>query len=66
VASGLCLYFIASSLWGLGERRLLKKAKNDDAPGASGQTALLPTRGPSSGGTNGSPGKKGSKAKRKR
>ena len=28
VASGLCLYFIASSLWGLGERRLLKKAES--------------------------------------
>jgi YidC/Oxa1 family membrane protein insertase len=26
VASGLCIYFIASSLWGLAERRLLPKA----------------------------------------
>ena len=26
VASGLCIYFIASSLWGLGERRFLPKA----------------------------------------
>ena len=25
VASGLCLYFIASSLWGIGERKLLPK-----------------------------------------
>ena len=25
VASGLCLYFIASSLWGLAERKLLPK-----------------------------------------
>ena len=25
VASGLCIYFIASSLWGLGERRFLPK-----------------------------------------
>jgi YidC/Oxa1 family membrane protein insertase len=65
VASGLCLYFIASSLWGLGERRLLKKAKQDN-----GQTAAKaptpPTRGPSNGRSNGSPGKKGSKEKRKR
>ena len=38
VASGLCLYFIASSLWGLGERRLLKKAKHDGRPGGAGQT----------------------------
>ncbi len=27
VASGLCIYFIASSLWGMGERRFLPKAK---------------------------------------
>ncbi len=26
VASGLCIYFIASSLWGLVERRFLPKA----------------------------------------
>jgi YidC/Oxa1 family membrane protein insertase len=26
VASGLCIYFIASSLWGLAERRFLPKA----------------------------------------
>ena len=32
VASGLCIYFIASSLWGLGERRFLPKA----APVAGG------------------------------
>jgi YidC/Oxa1 family membrane protein insertase len=27
VAAGLCIYFIASSLWGLTERKLLPKAK---------------------------------------
>jgi YidC/Oxa1 family membrane protein insertase len=27
VASGLCLYFIASSLWGIGERKLLPKTQ---------------------------------------
>jgi YidC/Oxa1 family membrane protein insertase len=32
VASGLCIYFIASSLWGLAERRFLPKAK----PAANG------------------------------
>ena len=70
VASGLCLYFIASSLWGLGERRLLKKAKQDGGPGGSGQTvakkAVPPTREQSSGSSNGSPGTKKSKEKRKR
>ncbi|MCE5266999.1 MAG: YidC/Oxa1 family insertase periplasmic-domain containing protein [Planctomycetaceae bacterium] len=38
VASGLCIYFIASSLWGLGERRLLPKAApaGGAMPGANG------------------------------
>jgi YidC/Oxa1 family membrane protein insertase len=39
VASGLCLYFIASSLWGIAERKLLPKAQvggNAAAGGASG------------------------------
>ena len=43
VASGLCLYFIASSLWGLGERRLLKKAKQGDAAGGGGQSVAKKT-----------------------
>src|SRR5262249_37091751 len=30
VAAGLCIYFIASSLWGLAERQLLPKAKKPD------------------------------------
>jgi YidC/Oxa1 family membrane protein insertase len=33
VPAGLCVYFIASSLWGMGERKLLPKAK----PGAPPQ-----------------------------
>ena len=32
VASGLCMYFIASSLWGLAERRLLPKAPDPSQP----------------------------------
>jgi len=28
VASGLCLYFIVSSLWGMIERKFVKKAKD--------------------------------------
>jgi len=36
VASGLCLYFIASTLWGLAERRFLPKALPDE------QTAGVP------------------------
>jgi YidC/Oxa1 family membrane protein insertase len=36
VASGLCVYFIASSVWGLAERMLLPKSKppSDDQPAA--------------------------------
>jgi YidC/Oxa1 family membrane protein insertase len=64
VASGLCLYFIASSLWGLGERRLLKKAKNDD--GTAVVKSPTPPPRPSTNGTNGSPDKRGAKEKRKR
>jgi YidC/Oxa1 family membrane protein insertase len=30
VASGLCLYFIASSIWGIAERKLLPSPKTAD------------------------------------
>ena len=32
VAAGLCIYFIASSLWGLAERKLLPKTKTGPQP----------------------------------
>jgi YidC/Oxa1 family membrane protein insertase len=32
VAAGLCIYFIASSLWGLAERKLLPKSKTGPQP----------------------------------
>lgn len=37
VAAGLCVYFIASSLWGMAERKLLPKKKNPalEVPGAA-------------------------------
>ncbi|HUY90989.1 MAG TPA: YidC/Oxa1 family insertase periplasmic-domain containing protein [Pirellulales bacterium] len=50
VPSGLCLYFIASSLWGITERKLLPKAKPPAAP-----TALKPVAPP---GGNGSASRK--------
>lgn len=70
VASGLCLYFIASSLWGLGERRLLKKTNPGTTPGGGDGTSVVkkvipPPREPANG-SNGSPGKKNEKSKRKR
>jgi len=40
VASGLCLYFIASSLWGITERKMLPKA----APPNSGNTPTVVER----------------------
>jgi YidC/Oxa1 family membrane protein insertase len=48
VAAGLCIYFIASSLWGLTERKLLPKRKLATAAGASGngQLGAAPARGP--------------------
>jgi YidC/Oxa1 family membrane protein insertase len=37
VAAGLCVYFIASSLWGFAERKLLPKAKKGDVPVAKAE-----------------------------
>ncbi|HEY4721504.1 MAG TPA: YidC/Oxa1 family insertase periplasmic-domain containing protein, partial [Anaerolineae bacterium] len=73
VASGLCLYFIASSLWGIAERKLLPKAKTDGGPAAgksNGDSSSSRDKSSSNGDAadqNGSPGKKrGSKAKRRK
>ena len=53
VASGLCIYFIVSSLWGLVERRFLPKTAPAVAGGGEPQTradvkaqAQAPTRAP--------------------
>ncbi|MEN6450258.1 MAG: YidC/Oxa1 family insertase periplasmic-domain containing protein [Thermoguttaceae bacterium] len=42
VASGLCIYFIASSLWGIGERRLLPKAAAAPGTPGPGGTSIPP------------------------
>jgi YidC/Oxa1 family membrane protein insertase len=34
VAAGLCIYFIASTLWGLAEKQFLPKAAKDDGSDA--------------------------------
>lgn len=47
VASGLCLYFIASSLWGVAERKLLPKTSppvSDDRPRATKPAPAKPGR----------------------
>jgi YidC/Oxa1 family membrane protein insertase len=48
IAAGLCLYFIASSLWGLAERKLLPKRQ-----------AILATAGGGPGGKGGGPSGRG-------
>jgi YidC/Oxa1 family membrane protein insertase len=68
VASGLCLYFIASSLWGIGERKMLPKSQAADTS-ASGGTSGPPGatgKGPSGGSKPGPNGSNGSPADKKR
>jgi YidC/Oxa1 family membrane protein insertase len=57
-ASGLCLYFIVSSLWGIGERKLL--ARNQ----ATGSVALAAA--PANGRNGSSGGNRGQKSKQKK
>jgi YidC/Oxa1 family membrane protein insertase len=54
VASGLCLYFIASSLWGIAERKLLPKYQLADAA-AGGPSGTTPGPGGKRPGDGGSP-----------
>jgi YidC/Oxa1 family membrane protein insertase len=49
VPSGLCLYFIASSLWGITERKLLPKT----IPPGTAAMAVKPTSAPSGNGVEG-------------
>jgi YidC/Oxa1 family membrane protein insertase len=67
VASGLCLYFIVSSLWGIAERKLLPKPQTAESP-AGGATGSAPGNGkrPGSGGPRTGPnGKPRTKKPRK-
>jgi YidC/Oxa1 family membrane protein insertase len=67
VASGLCLYFIASSLWGVAERKLLPKARTPGSATDEASSAAVPKR-PRSGGPNGNstPKRKPPKARRRK
>jgi YidC/Oxa1 family membrane protein insertase len=56
VAAGLCLYFIASSVWGFAERRLLPKKKLATAV-AAGAAVSVPVPAPSTGITTAPDGK---------
>ncbi len=68
VASGLCLYFIASSLWGIAERKLLPKAKPADGSIAAASPGSGKTGdGGAKPGSNGSPtSKQSAKPKKKK
>jgi YidC/Oxa1 family membrane protein insertase len=74
VASGLCLYFIASSLWGIGERKLLPKSQVAAAPPTGGSAGAPPgfagkrpgDGGPKPGSNGSSSPKKPRKAKRRK
>ena len=63
IASGLCIYFIASSIWGLAERMLLPKSKSTtDGPPAAKQ--VVETSG--AGASSRSPAKARQKKRQKR
>jgi YidC/Oxa1 family membrane protein insertase len=65
VASGLCLYFIASSLWGIAERKFLRK-QTPAADAGGSAAASVPSRIAPKPDRNGSAGpKKRPKAKKK-
>ena len=71
VASGLCLYFIASSLWGIAERKMLGKSSTTPAGSpeskAPRSVAMTPTASPATSvESNGGHGKARPKAKRKK
>ena len=62
VASGLCLYFVVSTLWGIAERKMLPKPPSAATPAAS-TTKPPPTKASANGNT--SSGKKKGKHKQK-
>ena len=66
VASGLCLYFIASSLWGITERKLLPKPSKDNDGAAGGSSGAKADKPSGSAGQNGSPARRKAKGKKQR
>lgn len=49
VPAGLCVYFIASSLWGMGERKLLDYGKGKTEGSTEGGEASAPSKPPTGG-----------------
>ena len=67
VASGLCLYFIASSIWGIAERKILPRTTPGTQPGAAAGTSPAKTSvGAAAKAIVGNNGSKGSPAPRKK
>jgi YidC/Oxa1 family membrane protein insertase len=57
VASGLCIYFIASSLWGIAERKLLPKTIAKKGPAPAEQPAVARAASATGAGGNGAAGR---------
>jgi YidC/Oxa1 family membrane protein insertase len=51
VAAGLCIYFVASSLWGIGERKLLPKMVSTATPGPAAAAVSRPASAQSQNGS---------------
>lgn len=65
VASGLCIYFTASSIWGIAERKLLPKTRGPENRIAEAPAEKRPKRKPSSNGNPQSRGGAAQKSKRR-
>ncbi len=55
MAAGMCLYFIASTAWGLTEKWIIKRKKVDTESGALNLTQVDPPAGPSTSGAKVTP-----------
>jgi YidC/Oxa1 family membrane protein insertase len=69
VASGLCLYFIASSLWSVAERKLLPKSqKQAQANAAEPKKSVVTAKraAPARAGSNGNPKRPAQRKRQKR
>jgi YidC/Oxa1 family membrane protein insertase len=65
VPSGLCVYFVASSLWGLAERKFLPKPRaGGTTPSAGSEKRILRWPGSSNRDGNGQQRKKKNRGKR--
>lgn len=66
VPSGLCIYFIASSLWGIAERRMLPKPKPSDSPAIAPKTTAVKSLSSSNGAAKAKAAAKRAKGKKRK